>query len=84
VRQGRWKLVWLSLLPQKVELFDLAADPSERTNLAESNPAEVKQLQNRIMELSKQMAQPLLLTDIFRIVLSAPPSTPEEYFGHSD
>jgi len=84
VRQGQWKLVWLSLLPQRVELFDLAADPSEKTNLVASNPDKVKQLESRITDLSKQMAQPLLLADVFHIVLSAPPSTPEEYFGKED
>jgi arylsulfatase I/J len=84
VRQGDWKLVWLSLLPQKVELFDLAADPSERTNLAAANPDKVKRLESRITGLSNQMAQPLLLADVFHIVLSAPPSTPEEYFGKED
>jgi hypothetical protein len=34
-----------------------------------------KQLPGRILDLSRQMAQPLLLADVFRIVLSASPST---------
>jgi len=84
VREGSWKLVWLSLLPQRVELFDVAADPSEKTNLSEKNPDKVKELQSRITDLATRMAQPLLLADVFRIVLSAPPSTPEEYFAHTD
>ena len=28
VRKGNWKLVWTTLLPMRVELFDLAKDPS--------------------------------------------------------
>jgi arylsulfatase A-like enzyme len=60
VRQGDWKLVWLSLSPPKMELFDLATDPAENTNLAEKGLDEVKRLQSRIEELARQMAQPLL------------------------
>ena len=60
VRQGDWKLVWLSLSPPKMELFDLATDPAENTNLAEKGLDEVKRLQSQIEELARQMAQPLL------------------------
>jgi arylsulfatase I/J len=48
-RKGNWKLVWTTLLPPKVELFDLSKDPSESTNLAEQNPDKVKELQARII-----------------------------------
>lgn len=37
-------------------------------------------LRGRIEDLAKEMAQPLLLADVFRIVLSEPPSTPLELF----
>lgn len=46
VRQGDWKLQ-VSDKPAKAWLFNLAADPTETTNLADSNPqkvAELKQL----------------------------------------
>src|SRR6516165_1559633 len=43
VRKGNWKLVWTTLLPQRVELFDLSKDPSESTNLAGQNPDKVKE-----------------------------------------
>jgi arylsulfatase A-like enzyme len=46
VRQGDWKLQ-VTDKPAKTWLFDLAADPTEKNNLAEQNPqkvAELKQL----------------------------------------
>jgi arylsulfatase A-like enzyme len=84
VRQGDWKLIWLSLLPQRLELFDLSADPSETANVAEDNPDKVKELQERITQLASEMPPPLLLADVFRLTFSAPPSTPQEYFVVSD
>ena len=38
IRKGNWKLVKIALLPGKTELFDLATDPSETTNVAEQHP----------------------------------------------
>ena len=35
VRKGDWKLVWTTILPPMVELFDLSKDPSKSINLAE-------------------------------------------------
>ena len=43
VRQGDWKLV--QLLDHPPMLFDLAADPGERTNRAEREPERVAVLQ---------------------------------------
>lgn len=80
VREGNWKLVWTALLPSRLELFDLATDPSEEHDLSETNAEKVKVLRGRIEDLAKEMAQPLLLADVFRIVLSEPPSTPLELF----
>ena len=36
VRKGDWKLVWHVTLPSKIELFDLALDPYEKTNVADA------------------------------------------------
>jgi len=84
IRQGDWKLVWLALLPGNVELFNLAADPSEKTNLVDANPDKVKALQGRIKDLAAQMVTPFFLTDALRSSLSRPPSTPEDFFTISD
>jgi arylsulfatase A-like enzyme len=61
VRQGDWKLVWRTLLPATVELFNIAQDPSEKTNLAVENPDKVLALQKRANELAAAMAKPALL-----------------------
>jgi len=64
VREGDWKLVWQVTLPQKVELFDLAQDPSESRNVAEANPAKVSELQQRIAVLAKDSVQPLIMGEV--------------------
>jgi arylsulfatase A-like enzyme len=61
LRQGDWKLVWQATLPSRVELFDLAKDPGEKTNLAEQHPEKAAELQRRIEELSREAVPPLLL-----------------------
>lgn len=61
IRQGDWKLVWRTLLPATVELFNIAQDPSEKNNLAAENPDKVASLQKRANELAAAMAKPALL-----------------------
>ena len=73
VRNQDWKLVWTAALPQKVELFDLGADKSETTNLADKNPEKVKELQGKIETLAKEMAPPLLLFEAIKLTFGAPP-----------
>jgi arylsulfatase A-like enzyme len=63
VRQGDWKLVWRSLLPSRIELYDLAHDPSERHDVAAQHPDEVALLQKRIEALAKESVKPLFLVD---------------------
>jgi arylsulfatase A-like enzyme len=77
VRKGNWKLVWTTLLPPRIELFDLSKDPSESTNLAEQNPDKVKELQARIIELAKQAKPPLFLMEMVRLGLSHAPEFPD-------
>ena len=61
VRQGDLKLVWSNLLPSKIELFDLSADPYERKTLAEAQPGKVRQLQDRLEQLARESAKPLFM-----------------------
>ncbi len=70
VRQGDWKLVWKSTLPTSVELFNLAADPYEKTNLADKQPKKVKELQARIEQLAKESAKPLFMEAAMQAVFS--------------
>lgn len=83
IRQGDWKLIWRTPLPSAVELYNIAQDPSEKTNLADKFPDKVVDLQKRANELSAASTKPLLLQAIFRGVkdgLHTPPALPgEEY-----
>jgi arylsulfatase A-like enzyme len=54
VRKGNWKLVQIALLPGKLELFDLAQDPGEKNNVADTNPAVVKDLQTRLLRYAQE------------------------------
>jgi len=81
VRQGDWKLVWRTVLPSQLELFNLSQDPSETTNLAQQNPKIVTRLQDRIQELARESAQPLFLVDALgatKRVLFGSVATPAE------
>ncbi len=81
VRQGDWKLVWRPLLPSRVELFDLAADPGESVNLAEDHPERTAGLQRRAEALAAEAVQPLILQDVFgatKQVLMSTVALPED------
>lgn len=55
IRVGNWKLVKLAVLPGRTELFDLATDPGEKTNVADRNPDIVKALEARLLTYAKEM-----------------------------
>ncbi|MFO0990618.1 MAG: arylsulfatase [Hyphomicrobiales bacterium] len=61
VRQGDWKLIWRTLLPQSVELYNIAKDPSETKNVAAENPETVTVLENRANQLAAEAQKPILL-----------------------
>jgi arylsulfatase A-like enzyme len=64
VRKGSWKLVWKTVLPSRIELFDLASDPSETTNVADANPEVVAELREMIEEQARASVPPLIMTDV--------------------
>jgi arylsulfatase A-like enzyme len=69
IRQGDWKLVWHTLLPQSSELYNIATDPSETKNLASENPEKVAELQKRINQLAAEAEKPMLLQIEFKNML---------------
>ena len=81
IRQGDWKLVWRTPLPESAELYDIAKDPGEKTDLAASQPAKVATLKQRANELAAQQVKPLFLQAEFgamRQRLHLPPALPGE------
>ncbi|NJL07109.1 MAG: arylsulfatase [Methylacidiphilales bacterium] len=54
VIKGKWKLVKIALLPGKTELFDLSADPGEKTDVSGENPEIVRDLESRLIAYAKQ------------------------------
>jgi arylsulfatase A-like enzyme len=90
VRKDDWKLIWKVMLPSKVELFNLAQDPYEKTNVAEQNPEKVQELQKRVDSLAGEMAKSLLLEQVFKGIVKGltgkPPALPneDEFYEQSD
>jgi arylsulfatase A-like enzyme len=69
IRQGEWKLIWRTLLPSRVELYNIVQDPSETNNLAAQHPEKVTAFQGRLDTLAKESAKPLFLVDQFKVVM---------------
>ena len=61
LRQGDWKLIWRTMLPSSVDLFNLADDPYEKNNVAAANPEKVAAMQARIETAARDAAKPLAL-----------------------
>ncbi len=61
VREGDWKLIWRTLLPTSVDLYNLVEDPYEKNNVAATHPDKVAAIQQRIEALAKEAAKPLAL-----------------------
>ena len=81
IREGDWKLIWRTPLPQVVELYNIKQDPAEKNNVAAENPEKVAELQKRANELAATMAQsPLLQTEFqaLRARLKMPPALPDQ------
>lgn len=71
IRKGNWKLIWQATLPTRVELFNLAEDPAEKNNLAETNPQKTLELQRRIEALAREAVPPLILKEALGAVKPA-------------
>lgn len=69
LRQGDWKLNMRATLPAKVELYNIAKDPGETTNVAADNAPLVAALQKRIDDLSKDMKPSLFFQETFKSYL---------------
>ena len=88
VRQGDWKLIWRTLLPSSVDLYNLAQDPSEKNNLAAASPEKVAAFQQRLDALAKESVKPLFLVDQFKVVMKnmngEPVMPTDEEFDEAD
>ena len=83
VREGDWRLVRRTLLPQRVELYNIPQDPSAANNLAAQHPDIVARLQQCANELAAQAAKPMLLEAGFKELMRLyhmPPAFPGEEF----
>ncbi|HEX7216229.1 MAG TPA: arylsulfatase [Methylomirabilota bacterium] len=81
IRQGDWKLLWRTPLPESIELYDLRQDPSEKDNVAAAHPETVAALRKRANELAATMARALFLQtefDAIRGRLHLPPALPNQ------
>ena len=70
IRQGDWKLIWRTLIPTSVDLYNLAEDPEEKNNLAASHPDKVAAMQAHIEALVKEAAKPQALLWIGKTALA--------------
>lgn len=70
MRQGDWKIVWRTLIPTSVDLYNLAEDPYEKNNVAAAHPDKVAAMQSRIESLGKEAAKPLALIYVGKVGLA--------------
>jgi arylsulfatase A-like enzyme len=65
IRVGEWKLIVHAALPSRVELFDIANDPEEAENKADTYPERVQELLARLNSYAYDMAPSKRLEEIF-------------------
>ena len=70
MRQGDWKLIWRTLIPTSVDLYNLAEDPNENNNVAAAHPDKVAAMQGRLNALGKESAKPLALVYVASVGLA--------------
>ena len=79
--------MWRTPLPEAIELYNLAQDPSEKTNVAAANPERVNALKKRASDLAATAAKPLFLQTEFAAMrerLHLPPAFPGDELQLSD
>ncbi|MBX3444326.1 MAG: arylsulfatase [Planctomyces sp.] len=69
LRQGEWKLIWRTVLPSSVQLFNIESDPSESKNLAADHPELVNAMQARLDNAATEAVKPLYLVEQFRVIM---------------
>ena len=85
VRQGDWKLIWRTMIPTSVDLYNLADDPYEKHNLAAANPDKVADMQKRLEAAGKEAAKPMALLWIVQTAMkSATPLLPTDESLYTD
>lgn len=85
VRQGDWKLIWRTLIPTSVDLYNLAEDPSEKNNVAAAHPDKVAELQKRLETAGKESEKALALQWILQTAMkSAIPLLPSDDAFNTD
>ena len=55
IRKGGWKLVRMATFPGKTELYNLATDPEEKSNVADRHPEIVRELDARLVAYAREM-----------------------------
>jgi len=70
VREGDWKLIWRTLIPTSVDLYNLAEDPYETNNVAAVHPDKVVAMQDRLNALGKEAQKPLALMYVASVGLA--------------
>jgi arylsulfatase A-like enzyme len=85
VRQGDWKLIWRTMIPTSVDLYNLAEDPYEKNNVAAAHPDKVAAMQQGLEAAGKESAKPLALLYIFQTGLkTGHPLLPTEETFYTD
>src|SRR5262249_19475999 len=71
VRQGDWKLIWRTLIPTSVDLYNLAEDPYEKNNVAAAYPDKVAEMQKRIEAAGRESAKSQALLWILQTAMKS-------------
>ena len=54
IRKGKWKLIQVALLPERIELYDVVNDPGETRSVSTEHPEIVADLKARLLAYAQQ------------------------------